>query len=175
MATDPYHTFASELRSSLVSAQALAQTYTRALSRGGGAGAAQRDAQRSAHDDLLDALEALQSDVQDVRASVAVVSKSPERFGLSAGELEERKRFVRECDEEIEVSLSAVALGLGEDRRLTLLIMQKLNRVAGNRPPSGRDQNDMEEGRASGLGDDEPIEAFEREQQQVSMAREAGV
>lgn len=104
MATDPYHTFASELRSSLVSAQALASTYTRTLARGGG-GAAQRDTQRSAHDDLLDALEALQSDVQDVRASIAVVAKSPERFGLSAGELEERKRFVRQCDEEIEVRL----------------------------------------------------------------------
>lgn len=100
MASDPYHTFASDLRSSLRSAQDLGQSYQdlrRSVSPSS-------PSLREAHDRLLDALEALQGDVADVKESVDVVERSgPERFGVAQEELEERRRFVKSCTEELRV------------------------------------------------------------------------
>ncbi|PWN98460.1 hypothetical protein FA09DRAFT_334097 [Tilletiopsis washingtonensis] len=139
MSSDPYHTFAADLRKALASASERASALSRARSSG-----AARDAQRNAHDELLDALEALQADIEDVRQSVVVVARTPERFGVEHAELERRRAFVKECEEE----------------------WQRLSRAAGSRPSMGARGADMEEGAA----EDDDVEAFEREQQQLSFA-----
>jgi hypothetical protein len=100
MSSDPYHTFAADLRKALASASERASALSRARSSG-----AARDAQRNAHDELLDALEALQADIEDVRQSVVVVARTPERFGVEHAELERRRAFVKECEEEWQVRL----------------------------------------------------------------------
>jgi syntaxin 6 len=58
----------------------------------------------SSYDRLSDAIEGLRQDVEDVKQSVSVVERSgPERFGVSAEELRDRKRFVDQCEAEVEV------------------------------------------------------------------------
>lgn len=148
MATDPYHSFAAELRTSLKSAQELASAY----SAGSATSTGDTDARRTAHDALLDALEALEADIADVRESVAVVSKSPERFGLDEYELGKRRQFVKDCDEHL----------------------KQLSKVAGSRPTAlgtyadGERGADLDLERGAARGDDD-VEAFEREQQQVRV------
>lgn len=103
MATDPFHTFASTVRSSLAATRELSSTYTSlASSSSAAAGSSELI---TAQDRLNDALEALQQDVEDVRQSVAVVKRSPERFGVDVGELRKREEFLRVCEAEVEVSM----------------------------------------------------------------------
>lgn len=105
MASDPFHTFAASVRSSLTSARTLSHSYREAA-----ASSSSSSSSRSSidliplRDRLEDAIEALRSDLDDVRQSVQVVQKSPERFGVDEGELRQRQRFLSECEKEMEVS-----------------------------------------------------------------------
>lgn len=114
MASDPFHTFAASVRSSLTSARTLSQSYREAA-----ASSASSSSSRSSidliplRDRLEDAIEALRSDLDDVRQSVQVVQKSPERFGVDEGELRQRQRFLNECEKEMEVSMELKRGGSG--------------------------------------------------------------
>ncbi len=89
MSRDPYHDFASDLKSSLSSARfALAivsSTFSRSASQSQASSSSSAHNQaelESAHDRLSDAIEGLRQDVEDVKQSVLVVERSgPERFG----------------------------------------------------------------------------------------------
>lgn len=103
MSRDPYHDFASDLKSSLSSARSLCQDYERQIGRASSSRRGSADV-GSAHDRLCDAIEGLRQDVEDVKQSVVVVERSgPERFGVSPEELSRRKKFVEECEIEIKV------------------------------------------------------------------------
>lgn len=111
MSRDPYHDFASDLKSSLSSARSLSQSYRQLLSSQASASssssghATSSSEVDSAYDRLSDAIEGLRQDVEDVKQSVLVVERSgPERFGVTPEELNKRKGFVAECESEINVS-----------------------------------------------------------------------
>lgn len=109
MSRDPYHDFASDLKSSLSSARSLSQSYRQLVSRSQAHASSSSSATNSgnvesAHDRLSDAIEGLRQDVEDVKQSVLVVERSgPERFGVSPEELRSRKAFVAECEAEVKV------------------------------------------------------------------------
>ncbi|PWZ00789.1 hypothetical protein BCV70DRAFT_237118 [Testicularia cyperi] len=158
MSRDPYHDFASDLKSSLSSARALSQLYQSLLSGSSssvsGAGSSRRNSSEleSAHDRLQDAIEGLRQDVEDVKQSVLVVERSgPERFGVSLEELRNRKKFVEECEAEIK-SLSKTAQAGRQGTR------------TGGK--GGFDAINMDD------EDEDATEAFEREQQQILMSRQ---
>ncbi|CAD6930952.1 unnamed protein product [Tilletia controversa] len=112
MSRDPYHDFASDLRTSLSTARALSQTYTSLLANP--PSSSQNNSLQDAHDRLGDAIEGLRQDVQDVRESVAIVQRAgAERFGVGVEELEGRVRFVSECEAEIEQLLAEQDSSLG--------------------------------------------------------------
>lgn len=97
MASDPYHSVAAELRTSLAAAQQLARQHSTRNS-----GKESSDAHGAAR--LHDALDALESDMADVRASVNMLeARGPERFGVDAHEFQRRKAFVAECEAAFEV------------------------------------------------------------------------
>ena len=107
MSRDPYHDFASDLKSSLASARSLSQSYRQLLSQSqtlSSSGSTHSSDIDSAHDRLSDAIEGLRQDVEDVKQSVLVVERSgPERFGVTPEELKSRKAFVAECEAEVKV------------------------------------------------------------------------
>lgn len=101
MATDPYHNFAADLQSSLSAARQLAQHYGGLKRRHGGA-----EEMKETYARLQDSLEALENDIGDVRESVQMVeARGPERFGVEPAELARRKAFVRDCEQEMAVSV----------------------------------------------------------------------
>lgn len=100
MATDPFHTFASSVRSSLSSAQTLSRSYLDIVA----SHSPSSSQVITAHDRLADAIEALKADIDDVQQSVAVVRRSPERFQVSPQELASREALLAECQRELEVS-----------------------------------------------------------------------
>lgn len=101
MATDPYHSFAADLKSSLSAAQKLGSDYDRIKRSGTGGQEEQTIYQR-----LQDSLEALENDIGDVRESVQMIeARGPERFGVDSNELSRRKAFVRECENQMQVSV----------------------------------------------------------------------
>ena len=108
MSRDPYHDFASDLKSSLSSARSLSQSYRQLLQSSSSTARASSSSGGevdSAYDRLSDAIEGLRQDVEDVKQSVLVVERSgPERFGVTPEELKRRKEFVAECEAEIDVS-----------------------------------------------------------------------
>lgn len=105
MSRDPYHDFARDLRASLSNASSLAASYSRIRSSLPARDRTGSDELRRAQDELAEALEALETDIEDVRESVKAVQKAgPERFGVDHEELERRKRFVSDCEKEIDVS-----------------------------------------------------------------------
>ncbi|CEH14555.1 SNARE protein TLG1/Syntaxin 6 [Ceraceosorus bombacis] len=152
MATDPYHSFAAELRNSLRSAQELAGTYSKGSASSTNT---DTDSQRAAHDALVDALEALEADIADVRESVNVVSRSPERFGLDEQELGNRRRFVKDCEEQF--------------KRLSKVPGERPTTTRKYAPDAGDADADLERGASRG---DDDVEAFEREQQQSLLAQQ---
>ena len=102
MATDPYHSFAADLKSSLSAAQKLASDYDR-IKRSGIQGSSE---ERTIYQRLQDSLEALENDIGDVRESVQMIeARGPERFGVDSNELSRRKAFVRECENQMKVSV----------------------------------------------------------------------
>ncbi|SPO22950.1 related to syntaxin family member TLG1 [Ustilago trichophora] len=153
MSRDPYHDFATDLKSSLSSARSLSQSYRQLLSRSqaSSSSSTQNTGEiESAYDRLSDAIEGLRQDVEDVKQSVLVVERSgPERFGVTPEELKSRKAFVAECEAEVKA----------------------LSKVVQDSPP-GR------EGRLDSVKinvddeDEDATEAFEREQQQILMSRQ---
>jgi Tfp pilus assembly protein PilW len=136
MATDPYHTFAADLRASLDTARQLSRRYkslqtqkrelqssssgsppsygytTSASSSGTSSSslsslAAVESQIQSTYTELQDHLETLENDVNDVQESVDMLEKrGPELFGVDSTELRKRKSFVESCSEEITVSVS---------------------------------------------------------------------
>ncbi|PWN47583.1 hypothetical protein IE53DRAFT_243384 [Violaceomyces palustris] len=160
MSRDPYHDFASDLRSNLESAHSLSQSYLSLLSSSSSSTNSHlfEDDLRSAHDRLSDALQGLKEDLQDVQESVSVLQRSgPERFGVDPNELEARKRFVDECRQKI----------------------QRLEQIANRRGPDrkgkGKSRADFEAIDMGGLEEEEgenSNDAFEREQQQMLMAKQ---
>ncbi|GAC76445.1 sodium/hydrogen exchanger protein [Moesziomyces antarcticus T-34] len=162
MSRDPYHDFASDLKSSLASARSLSESYRQLVARsaassasGAGGSSSRRTSSEidSAHDRLSDAIEGLRQDVEDVKQSVAVVERSgPERFGVTPDELRRRKAFVEECEAEIK-ALSKVVKQSAPD---------------GRRGGSGFDSVKID---VDGQ-DEDATEAFEREQQQILMSRQ---
>lgn len=115
MASDPFHTFASTVRSSLTAARDLSAQYTSLIASASSTSTSSslrrpppssEDDVLLAHDRLNDALEALKQDVDDVRQSVAVVRRSPERFAVDEAELGRREEFLRMCQEEVKVRLA---------------------------------------------------------------------
>ncbi|KAE8212380.1 hypothetical protein CF327_g3985 [Tilletia walkeri] len=160
MSRDPYHDFASDLRSSLTTARSLSQTYTSLLST---SPSSSSNAVQEAHDRLADAIEGLRQDVQDVRESVSIVQRAgAERFGVGVEELEGRVRFVRECEGEIE-ELERVASSAPSGSR-TGARRRKGGGGGGNADleMGGGAEDDMEDSAA----------AFEREQQQQLLAEQ---
>ncbi|KAJ9478462.1 t-SNARE coiled-coil homology domain-containing protein [Pseudozyma hubeiensis] len=155
MSRDPYHDFASDLKSSLSSARSLSQSYRQLVSRSqthasSSSSATNSGDVESAHDRLSDAIEGLRQDVEDVKQSVLVVERSgPERFGVSPEELRSRKAFVSECEAEIKA----------------------LSQVVKDSPPGGRDRFDSVKIDLDDA-DEDATEAFEREQQQMLMSRQ---
>jgi t-SNARE syntaxin family protein len=122
MSTDPYHTFAADLRSSLDTARQLSRRY-QALQKqqprrleGSQRGAPSSSSSSShsngidlqlqdTHRELQDQLEALENDLADIQESVEMLEKrGPELFGVDANELRKRKQFVQTCTDEIRVS-----------------------------------------------------------------------
>lgn len=104
MASDPYHNFAADLRSSLSSARELTKAYEQ-LSRKRKDQSDDRQLAET-YESLQDSLEALENDIGDVRESVQMVeTRGPERFGVDPKELARRKLFVRQCEEELVVSV----------------------------------------------------------------------
>ncbi|CAO1626294.1 unnamed protein product [Parajaminaea phylloscopi] len=97
MATDPFHTFASSVRSSLSEAQTLSRSYYDIAA----AHPASSSQVITAHDRLADAIEALKADLDDVRQSVAVVRSAPERFGVDSPELARREALLTDCEREL--------------------------------------------------------------------------
>lgn len=144
MSQDPFHTFASSVRSSLSSAQALLSQSPSSY--------ADHDS-LTAQDRLADAIEALRSDLADVRQSVEVVQSNPQRFGVDEGELERRKGFLRECEEQMR--------WLEEQRDA-------------RQRQSGRQHSaiDMTEGEDDGQAADEAYTAWERQHQSTLLTRQ---
>lgn len=145
MSTDPFHTFQSTVESSLRSAQDLSRAYL----------ASPPSQQQTAHDRLLDAIDALKQDLEDVRQSVNVVRRSPERFGVGEMELQKREGFLSQCEAQVEQlerdagdQRGGAAGGRGKQRDYTSIDMR-------------RDGDDDEDG--------DPQNAFEREYQQVRV------
>jgi len=102
MATDPYHSFAADLKSSLSATQKLTSDYDRIKRSGGGGGTRE---EQTIYQKLQDSLEALENDIGDVRESVQMIeARGPERFGVDSYELSRRKAFVRECENQLQVS-----------------------------------------------------------------------
>lgn len=100
MSRDPYHDFASDLEKSLSSAKSISRRYLSLRSS-----SSSSQALLTTKDELLDSIEGLKQDVQDVKQSVNVVEKAgPERFGVGWDELQRRKSFVDQCENDIEVS-----------------------------------------------------------------------
>jgi chromosome segregation ATPase len=121
MATDPYHTFAADLRSSLDQARQLSQRYQALQVQ------RNREAKSSStypqspsnyrdnvdtqlHDtynQLQEQLETIENDINDVQESVEMLEKrGPALFNVDSAELGRRKRFVQSCTDEVRVSLS---------------------------------------------------------------------
>ncbi|PWN30949.1 hypothetical protein BDZ90DRAFT_29546 [Jaminaea rosea] len=142
MSQDPFHTFSSSLRSSLSSAHALSQSYTSARTSSD---------HLTAHDRLADAIEALRSDVADVRQSVNVVQSNPARFGVDESEVDRRKEFLRDCEEQM--------------RRLEEEVDARSRRKDGETSidMNGAHQDD---------GDDDAYTAWEQQHQSTLMSRQ---
>lgn len=185
MATDPFHTFASTVRSSLAATRELSSTYT-SLAFSSSSAAAGSSELITAQDRLNDALEALQQDVEDVRQSIAVVKRSPERFGVDVGELRKREEFLRVCEAEVEVStagrpMKGGAVFRAQASELTGFVLsvfsdcllQKLQRSASIQA-GGRRGGHASIGIAEDHDDEDHNAAFEKEQQQVSIIEAQG-
>ncbi|EST07466.1 Target SNARE coiled-coil domain protein [Kalmanozyma brasiliensis GHG001] len=155
MSRDPYHDFASDLKSSLSSARSLSESYRQLIARTTSQSQASSSSNsqaevESAHDRLSDAIEGLRQDVEDVKQSVLVVERSgPERFGVTPEELNNRKAFVAECEAEVKA----------------------LSKVAQASPPGGRNGGGFSAVQMDDE-DEDATEAFEREQQQILMSRQ---
>lgn len=152
MASDPYHNFAADLRSSLSSARQLAKEYEERTRHGSKAPAG-----TTGDDTLLarlqDAIDALESDFGDVRASVDMLEKrGPERFGVDAYELDRRKRFVRECEGALKT--------LQDTARRQTSVNVRNDHHKGPRLDDASDD------------DDDDVLAFEMEQQQQMMHKQ---
>lgn len=124
MASDPYHNFAADVRSSLSSAQQLAQQYTALAAKQSGAdsSSSHRHAVQDVWQQLQDAIEGLQSDMGDVQESIRMVeTRGVHTFGLSVQELNERKAFLRACQDQVQVSaIQGAMLGLPKLRIMDL-------------------------------------------------------
>lgn len=130
MATDPYHTFAADLKTSLDQARQLSNRYKSLAKqkRQGGrhsfttttnhynAGASSSSSSlngdgiesqlQDTYTELQDHLESLESDIHDIQEIVEMLEKrGPELFGVNSAELGKRKRFVQSCSDEVRVSL----------------------------------------------------------------------
>ncbi|PWN18261.1 hypothetical protein BCV69DRAFT_80086 [Microstroma glucosiphilum] len=152
MATDPFHTFASTVRSSLAATRELSETYNSLASASSSSAAAGSSELITAQDRLNDALEALQQDVEDVRQSVAVVKRSPERFGVDVGELRKREEFLRVCEAEVEKLQRSASVQVGG----------RAERRGGHSSIGIDDDHD----------DEDHNTAFEKEQQQLLMTQQ---
>lgn len=120
MATDPYHTFAADLRSSLESARQLSHRYTtlqqqkkeQRISSSSSTSSSSLASPlgidneiREVYTNLQDQLENLENDINDVQESVEMLERrGPELFGVDSAELGRRKRFVQNCTDEVRVS-----------------------------------------------------------------------
>ncbi|KAK0528331.1 hypothetical protein OC842_004577 [Tilletia horrida] len=169
MSRDPYHDFASDVRTSLQSARALSSAYVSLLSSHASASASASGSSQiqEAHDRLADAIEGLRQDVQDVRESVAIVQRAgAERFGVGAEELAGRVQFVRECEGEIEELEQVAASGPSgsSSSRATGAGARRRGQGAGG----GHTSLDMRED----LEGEDSAAAFEREQQQQLLAEQ---
>lgn len=142
MSTDPFNTFTTSVTNSLNTTQDLSRQYLSLLSSS--RSSSSQDEIRTAHDRFLDALDALKSDVEDVRQSIHVVKRSPERFGVDHQEMSRRQAFLDRCQSQVEA----------------------LEREAGSQPKRGFTALDM--GRHDDDEEEDQQNAFEREHQQVS-------
>ncbi|UZJ53837.1 hypothetical protein CBS101457_003157 [Exobasidium rhododendri] len=171
MATDPYHTFAADLRGSLDTARQLSRRYKTLQSQRRGkvsssssassSSLAESDNQlKSAYTELQDHLETLENDINDVQESVDMLERrGPELFGIDSTELDKRKRFVDSCTEEV--------------RHLAKTVQEEGKRNRGdfhtidmhNNASHDRYHDDDDEG-------EDPNLAFEMEQQQQLMSKQ---
>ncbi|KDN37531.1 hypothetical protein K437DRAFT_229151 [Tilletiaria anomala UBC 951] len=156
MSHDPYHEFARDLRTDLESAKDLARSYQSLRQNRSHYTEAEIT---SSCDKLQDALEGLKSDLEDIKQSVDVVSRVPKRFGLDEAEIDQRRRFVQDCERQIDdlsrsMSQSAQAPSFGGK--------------------AGRTYSASREDEMDGHADDEedPNEAFEREHQEQLMLKQ---
>ena len=132
MATDPYHTFVADLKTSLESARQLSRKYQTLQSKRREASTSSTSHQnhtpnygsgridsytdtlsppgiesqlQDTYTELQDQLETLENDINDVQESVEMLEKrGPELFGVDSTELGRRKRFVQSCTDEVRVS-----------------------------------------------------------------------
>lgn len=125
MATDPYHTFAADVKTSLYQARQLSDRYkslARQKKEGGQHAFSNNVAAASSssssldgggivfqlqetYTELQDHLESLESDIHDIQESVEMLEKrGPELFGVDSAELGRRKRFVQNCSDDVRVS-----------------------------------------------------------------------
>ena len=107
MATDPYHTFAADLRSSLDQARQLSRRYQALQKHDRDARSASLDSElQSLYSELQEQLETIEDDINDVQESVEMLEKrGPALFNVDSAELTRRKRFVQTCTDEVRVSL----------------------------------------------------------------------
>lgn len=168
MSHDPYHDFAGELRNDLETTRTLAKSYASIKQNR----LHHTEAEiTSARDKLQDALEGLSSDLEDVKQSVDVVSRVPKRFGLDETEIDERRKFVADCERHIEV-LSRSSVVQPKSALTLCLRRQELSRLMSQsaQAPSfggraGRTYNSSREDEAIDDDGEDPNEAFEREHQ----------
>lgn len=122
MATDPYHTFAADLRVSLESARTLSHRYkvlqsqrkeshnTTVIKSSSSSSSTSPSSSieiqlQDTYSELQDQLETLENDINDVQESVEMLERrGPELFGVDSTELGRRKRFVQNCTDELRVS-----------------------------------------------------------------------
>jgi len=100
MSTDPYHAVQNEIQASLQAAAAVRASYVRIRNmRGDGDG----EELSWARKELSGMLTALEADLEDLEESVKIVESTDARlFGLSDGEVKERRQYVGYVRGEIE-------------------------------------------------------------------------
>jgi len=106
-AEDPFLQVQSDVLSLLTSTRPLLSSYNRIKSTTSPSNPELRDTRA----ELLTALEDLEADLEDLRASVRAVEGDPYKYGLELEEIERRRKLVKDVGREVIGMMKAVQVG----------------------------------------------------------------
>jgi len=150
-AEDPFLQVQSDVLTLLTSTRPLLSSYNRIKSTTSSSNPELRDTRA----ELLTALEDLEADLEDLRASVLAVEGDPYKYGLELEEVERRRKLVKDVGREVE-GMRKVVLGGG--------VTKDVHGGAGLPDPGAFDSDED-----TGVEDDDAFAAMEEQRQQEML------